>query len=140
MSAPIHATCVAIEGRGVLLLGPPGAGKSDLALRLIDRGARLVADDGVALRADGDRLVASAPPTITGQMEVRGLGILPFAATEAAVALAIDLVAVPERMAPDPLPTIELAGVAVPHLALDGRGPSAAIRVELALRHLVPAP
>ena len=52
----IHATCVAIEGRGVLIVGPSGSGKSDLALRLIDRGAALVADDYTDLNVDGRAL------------------------------------------------------------------------------------
>jgi HPr kinase/phosphorylase len=72
----IHATCVAIAGRGALLLGPSGSGKSDLALRMIDGGARLVADDQVAIVADGQTLIASAPDQISGLLEVRGLGIM----------------------------------------------------------------
>ena len=56
-----HATTVAIDGRGVLDRGAPGGGKSDLALRLIDAGARLVADDQNGLRRDGGRLIAAAP-------------------------------------------------------------------------------
>src|SRR3546814_15303755 len=72
----VHATCIAIDGRGILLRGPSGSGKSDLALRLIDGGALLVADDQVILtEADGE-LTASAPATIAGRMEVRGIGIV----------------------------------------------------------------
>ena len=67
----IHASTVAIEGRAVMIVGPSGAGKSDLALRLIDRGATLVADDYTNLSRDGDTLVASAPATIAGRIEVR---------------------------------------------------------------------
>jgi serine kinase of HPr protein (carbohydrate metabolism regulator) len=62
MSETVHATCVAIDGRGILIRGRSGAGKSDLALRLIDRGARLVSDDYTILAASGGRLRAAAPP------------------------------------------------------------------------------
>ena len=72
----VHATCVDVNGVGVLLRGPPGSGKSDLALRLISSGALLVADDRAVLTADGDRIVVSPPPEIAGLVEVRGLGIL----------------------------------------------------------------
>jgi HPr kinase/phosphorylase len=89
----IHATCVAVDGAGVLLRGAPGGGKSDLALRLIDGGALLVADDQVALAAEGGALVARAPATLRGKLEVRGLGIVEMPPLDAApVALVVDLV------------------------------------------------
>ena len=72
----VHATCVALEGRGVLLRGVPGAGKSDLALRLIEGGAQLVADDQVALTRSGETLLAAPPARIAGLLEVRGIGIV----------------------------------------------------------------
>jgi len=72
----VPGTCIAIDGRGILLRGPSGAGKSDLALRLIDSGARLVADDQTEVVCIGGRLFASAPASIRGLLEVRGLGIL----------------------------------------------------------------
>ena len=72
----VHATCVALEGRGVLLRGIPGAGKSDLALRLIEGGAQLVADDQVALTSSGETLLAAPPARIAGLLEVRGVGIV----------------------------------------------------------------
>lgn len=68
----IHGTCVARDGAGVLILGPPGAGKSDLALRLLRRGFDLVADDQVDIAAG----CASPPATLAGLLEVRGLGIV----------------------------------------------------------------
>src|SRR3546814_14236208 len=71
----VHATTVALDGTGVLLRGPAGSGKSDLALRLIDQGARLVADDRTALALEGGRIIARAPETIAGRTEVRGLEI-----------------------------------------------------------------
>ena len=60
----VHATAVAIDGEAILLRGPSGSGKSDLALRLIDGGAQLVADDQTLLRREGERVLASAPPAI----------------------------------------------------------------------------
>jgi serine kinase of HPr protein (carbohydrate metabolism regulator) len=134
VSDTVHATTVAIGGRGVLITGPSGAGKSDLALRLIDRGAVLVADDRTALARDGERVYASAPATIAGRMEVRGLGIVDMAATgPVPLALAVRLDA-PERM-PEP-DSCELLGVAVPQVTLAALEPSAPIKVELALATL----
>lgn len=72
----IHASCVAIGGKGVLLLGASGAGKSDLALRLIDSGAKLVADDRTLLFVKNGALHAKAPPSIKGLLEIRGVGIV----------------------------------------------------------------
>ena len=103
MTAPanIHATCVRIGRYGVLLLGPSGVGKSDLALRLIGRGAMLVSDDRCDLYVERGKLVARPPKTIAGLLEVRGLGIQTMRyAVSAPVALAIDLAA-PVRRLPD---------------------------------------
>jgi serine kinase of HPr protein (carbohydrate metabolism regulator) len=72
----IHASCIALGGRGVLLLGPSGSGKSDLALRLIDEGAKLVADDRTILFVKDGVLQAKAPASIRGMLEIRGLGIV----------------------------------------------------------------
>ena len=66
-SETIHASTVAIDGRAVLITGPSGSGKSDLALRLLDRGFALVSDDQTIVKKTGDRLIASAPPTIARQ-------------------------------------------------------------------------
>lgn len=134
---PIHATSVAIRGRAVLILGKSGAGKSDLALRLIDRGAVLVADDCTQLRHDAEgRLLASAPPAIAGRLEVRHLGIVGMAwQDDVPVALAVQLVDSPQRM-PDVDTSLAFAGSLVPCVHLNGREPSAPIKVELALARL----
>lgn len=131
----IHATCVAIDGAGVLLRGPSGSGKSDLALRLIDGGAQLVADDQVVLERLGDGLWASAPPTIRGRMEVRGIGIVDLPCLDAVpVGLIVDLVAgdsverLPEAAVED------LDGVRVPRLSLAALEASAPAKVRLAVR------
>ena len=132
-SETVHASCVAIDGRGVLLGGRSGAGKSDLALRLIDRGARLVADDYTLVSRRGGVLVASAPVTIAGRIEVRGIGIIAVdALAEAPIALVLDLVTELARM-PDRA-TRRIAGVAVPSAAIAPFEASAAIKVELMLK------
>lgn len=131
----IHATCVAIDGAGLLLRGPPGAGKSDLALRLIEGGAELVADDQVALRRSGDAVIAAAPAATAGMLEVRGVGIVRIACRdEVPLALVVDLADADaiERF-PEPM-TTSLLDVALPHLQADARAPSAAAKVRLAMR------
>lgn len=88
----LHASCVSVEGRGVLITGPSGAGKSSLALGLMAYGARLVADDRVTLSPRGATLWATCPPAIRGMIEARGLGLLSAEAEEGvAVSLVVDL-------------------------------------------------
>ena len=133
-AAPVHATTVAIGGRGVVIEGPSGSGKSDLALRLIDRGAVLVSDDYTCLATVGGTLYASAPATIAGRMEVRGVGLVGMTqAGPVPVALAVQL-GEPERL-PEP-GTRLLAGIEVPAVTLAALEPSAPIKVELALGRL----
>jgi serine kinase of HPr protein (carbohydrate metabolism regulator) len=128
----IHATAVAIGGRAVLLVGPSGSGKSDLALRLIDRGAVLIADDRVALTRVGDHLTAAPPPTIAGVIEVRGVGLIAVPHVAGVrVALVVDLAARPARL-PEAM-TRDVAGVAVPAVALAAFEASAPLKVERAL-------
>ncbi|ALJ38726.1 aldolase [Azospirillum sp. Sp 7] len=104
---------------GVLLRGPSGSGKSDLALRMIDAGALLVADDRVELRVDRGRLMARAPAALAGLLEVRGVGIMPMpTVTEVEIRLVVDLV---PRDAVERLPEEEAAELLdrpVPRLAL----------------------
>ncbi|MFN4312073.1 MAG: HPr kinase/phosphorylase [Ferrovibrio sp.] len=130
----LHATCVAIAGEAVLLRGPSGAGKSDLALRLIDAGARLVADDQTVLAMQGGRLIASAPPAIRGLIEIRGLGpVAMIPAPPTPVALVVELVD-PAEVPRLPEPRFEtLLDIALPVLALDAISASAAIKVKWAL-------
>lgn len=130
----VHATCVAVAGRGVLLLGPPGCGKSDLALRLIDSGAALVADDQVVLARRGDDVVASAPDELRGRMEVRGVGLVTVEpVAQRRVALVLDLV--PADQVPR-LPEIGVRaylGVSLPCIAIAPFEASAAAKVRLAV-------
>lgn len=134
-SETLHATTVAINGRAVLLAGVSGIGKSDLALRLIDRGATLVSDDYTLVeRIDGE-LIATAPETIAGLMEVRGIGLVAMAHVDAPVALLIDLSDRVDRMPADPL-TRAVAGIDVPVVTLAPLEASAPIKVEFALNAL----
>ncbi|MDD5585969.1 MAG: HPr kinase/phosphatase C-terminal domain-containing protein [Alphaproteobacteria bacterium] len=89
----IHASCVAFDGRGVLLAGDPGAGKSEIALCLIEAGAKLVSDDQTALHVENGRLIAAPPASIAGLIEVRHVGLLrlPYCPS-APVMLYVDLV------------------------------------------------
>jgi HPr kinase/phosphorylase len=131
----LHATAVAIASRAVLLRGVPGAGKSDLALRLIDAGARLVADDQSELDRRDDALFVRAPATIAGLIEVRGIGIFrldPIA--EAPVALIVDLVP-PEQVERLPARRTEtILGLALPLIAVAPFEAAAAAKLRLALR------
>lgn len=132
----LHASAVAIEGRALLIEGPPGSGKSSLALALIERGAGLIGDDAVTLMPSEGQLVASPPPNIAGLLEVRGVGLARLdVAPPAPVALILALGGPPPQRLPEtPLPTRDIAGVAVPVLAF-APGPLApAARAEWALR------
>ena len=140
----LHATCVSIDGRGVLLQGPPGSGKSDLALRLIDqpgtgidgrlKSAQLVADDQVAVTRREEHLIASAPGPLSGKLEIRGLGIVsvPIAA-EAGLVLAVRLgpAAAIERMPEDA--HLDMLGLSLPLVLIDPACASAPARIRAAL-------
>ncbi len=133
-SETLHASCVAVDGRAILISGRSGSGKSDLALRLIDRGAALVSDDYTIVRRVSGRLLARAPNNIGGRMEVRGLGILPFPfLSDVPVALLVDLNLDVVRL-PEPRQHVSLAGCAVPVVAISALESSAPIKVEIALR------
>jgi RNase adaptor protein for sRNA GlmZ degradation len=96
----VYGTCVAIGRTSVLLRGPSGSGKSDLALRLIDGGARLVADDQVSVTSAGGWAIAESPPALRGLLEVRGIGILAVPwCPSAAIGAVIDLVSAGARPA-----------------------------------------
>ncbi|PWR04427.1 serine kinase [Meridianimarinicoccus roseus] len=74
-----HATTVAVAGRGLMIEGASGDGKSSLALVLMAHGAQLVADDRTALRLGGrpERVWADAPPGLPPLIEARGIGLMP---------------------------------------------------------------
>jgi serine kinase of HPr protein (carbohydrate metabolism regulator) len=132
----VHASCVATEGRAVLITGLSGSGKSDLALRLLDRGFTLVSDDQTIVRRDGNRLIASAPLQIAGKLEVRGIGIVEVESVEdVPVALVVELTSDIQRL-PDDSRERLLLGVPLPLVSIDAATASAASKVVLALDRL----
>ncbi|WP_373502892.1 HPr kinase/phosphorylase [Aestuariivirga sp.] len=150
--ALIHGSCIAIDGKGVLLLGAPGAGKSDLVLRLLDhsgsgisgqlRHARMVADDQVAVRRIGDSLSASAPAALAGKLEIRGLGTVNVAAlAEAPMALAVRLTPAIEieRMPELDRARMDILGISIPLILIDPEKASAPARIRAALDHFQPS-
>ena len=129
----VHASTVARDGRAVLITGPSGSGKSDLALRLLDRGFTLVSDDRTIVRKDGDRLVASAPPNIAGKLEIRGIGIVDVeTAADLPVALLVELTSDIQRL-PDDSRERPILGVSLPLISIDAMTASAPSKVALAL-------
>jgi len=136
----IHANCVAIGDHAVLIIGPSGSGKSDLSLRLIDRGAILVSDDYTRLHRDDatGSIIARPPATIAGRMEVRGLGILAMPYREQApVALVVALAAEGEPPI-ERLPLAQqghaLCGQIISLVRLNAMESSAPIKLEYAFR------
>ena len=130
----VHASTVALDGRAVLISGPSGSGKSDLALRLLDRGFTLVSDDQTIVRKDGDRLVASAPPNIAGKLEIRGLGIVDVERVDnVAIALIVELTNSQIQRLPDDSRERPILGVKLPLVTIDALTASAPSKVALAL-------
>ena len=134
MMPQLHASCVAVADQGILICGPSGTGKSDLALRLIDDGADLVADDRVDISCKNGQLLASAPENIKGLIEVRGLGLVKVRArTEAVITLVIEL---KNRHSIERVPVkdfAEIEGVKIPKIELDPFDISALAKIRLIL-------
>lgn len=132
----LHATTVTRNGRAVIIVGPSGSGKSDLALRLLDRGFNLVSDDQTMVRKANGRLIAAAPATIKGKLEVRGIGIVEVTAVDdVPVCLLVELTHDVERLPDDSRKRIML-GLEVPLISLDALTASAPEKVALALDRL----
>ena len=135
-SETVHASTVALEGRAVLISGPSGSGKSDLALRLLERGFTLVSDDQTIVRRDGDRLIASSPPTIKGKLEIRGIGIVDMdSVNDVPIGLYVELTNEITRL-PDDRRERPVLGVKLPLVSIDALTASAASKVSLALDRL----
>lgn len=129
----VHASSVALDGRAVLITGASGSGKSDLTLRLLDRGFTLVSDDQTLVRREGERLLASAPLTIKGKLEIRGIGIVEMAtASDVPVTLLVELTSEIQRL-PDDSRERPVLGVNLPLISIDAMTASAASKVALAL-------
>lgn len=132
-SEMVHASTVAVDGRAVLLTGLSGAGKSDLALRLIDRGFTLVSDDQTIVKRKGDQLIASCPATIAGKLEIRGIGIVDMDyQSDVPVALLVELASEVQRL-PDDSRFRPILGVPIPLISLDAMAASAASKIAVAL-------
>ncbi|PZT90249.1 MAG: serine kinase [Citromicrobium sp.] len=127
-----NVTGVAIDGRGLLIEGPTGAGKTSLALMLIDRGAVLIGDDGVQIAAEDGQLVASPAPETAGLIEIRNVGIVEMPTTSAPVAL---ILSISPKAARFPMDTQarELCGLSIPSLPFRTGDAAQAIRAEFCL-------
>jgi serine kinase of HPr protein (carbohydrate metabolism regulator) len=137
LTIQVHASCVEVAGTGVLLRAASGGGKSDLALRLIDAGARLVADDRTDLAAENGRLIATAPAPLAGRLEVRGVGILGVpSVARCVVGLAVDLVPQPDVERLPSRRECTYLGIGVPLIALAPFEASAAAKLRLAAREV----
>ena len=135
-SETLHASTVAADGRAVLICGPSGSGKSDLALRMLDRGFKLVSDDQTIVSKDNGRLIASAPPNIRGKLEVRGIGIVEVdCVDDVPVALCVELTTEVPRMPDDSRERLVL-DIKVPLISVDAQTASAPSKVALALDRL----
>ncbi len=127
-----QSTAVAILGRALLIEGPPGSGKSSLALALIDRGATLIGDDGIALERRGAMLWAVPAPATAGLIELRNVGIATLPSAEAPVALVLMLALDAPRFI-ERTEMVDIEGLAVSLLLFDPRVSAAAVRAEYAL-------
>ncbi|MEM7041589.1 MAG: HPr kinase/phosphatase C-terminal domain-containing protein [Pseudomonadota bacterium] len=130
----VHASAVCLAGKGVLLLGPSTSGKSDLALRLIDAGAVLIADDQVYLSVEQGRLLARPPERLAGLIEIRGMGIMRVPFEAGSLDLAVDLL--PAGSITDLLPESQSAtylGIALPRIGIEATAASAVARIRMAL-------
>jgi HPr kinase/phosphorylase len=135
----LHATAVAIDGCGLLLLGPSGSGKSDLALRLIDRGAKLVSDDAVPVDTKDGLPILTVADNIEGKLEVRGVGICTVAHTPTAPLRLVAQLAQHVERFPQGNLRMTINDFSVPLAQIAPFEASAVIKLEYALRSVVDA-
>lgn len=128
------ASAVAIEGRALAIEGPPGSGKSSLALALIGLGAQLIGDDAISLEREGDLLVASAPPNIAGLIEIRGVGLVEMPLAQPCPLALVLTLGTPSERLPEAAALREVMGVPVPCLPFDPGTIAPAQRALWALR------
>ena len=132
----VHASAVALNGRAVLITGPSGSGKSDLTLRLVDRGFTLVSDDQTIVRKDGGQLLASAPLNIAGKLEIRGIGIVDMdTVKDVPLALLVELTSDVPRL-PDDDRERPILGISLPLVRIDALTASAPSKVAVAFDRL----
>jgi serine kinase of HPr protein (carbohydrate metabolism regulator) len=135
----IYASCVGIDHKAIILVGPSGIGKSDLALRLIDQGASLVADDQTELTSDGVGLFASAPAALVGMLEVRHIGLMHLDYVSAIpVALYVELT--PQEQELERLPmldSVDLLGHPIKRLWLPAFAASTPAKIHAVLRYTI---
>jgi HPr kinase/phosphorylase len=130
----VQASCVSIGGRGLMIEGPPGSGKSSLALALIDRGAQLIGDDAVSLVRSGNAIIAGPPPNISGLLEIRGVGLVSLPLARATpLALILKLGGPLGERLPEHLDECDYHGIAIPALVFAPGAIAPAIRAEWAL-------
>lgn len=135
-----QSTCVSIAGRGLLIEGPAGSGKSSLALALIDRGAVLVGDDGVMVEQEAGRLIARPHPATRGLLEIRNLGIVSMPVCDrTAIALLIRLDTEAPRYVEAP-GAQDIEGVVIPAIGLWPDSQVLALKAEMALARFGLAP
>jgi len=135
-SENLHASTVSLDGRAVLISGPSGSGKSDLALRLLDRGFTLVSDDRTIVRKEGNKPIASAPETIKGKLEIRGIGIVETeTVSDIPVAMVVELTSDIQRL-PDDARERLILGTTIPLITIDAMTASAPSKVAMALDRL----
>ena len=135
-SENLHASTVALDGRAVVIVGPSGSGKSDLALRLLDRGFVLVSDDRTIVRKADGRVIAAAPDTIRGKLEIRGVGIVDMPSVDdMPVALVVELTSDITRL-PDDSRVRNIMGIGIPLISVDAMTASAPSKVAVALERL----
>ena len=127
-----NVTAVAINGRAMLIAGEAGAGKSSLALALIDRGATLIGDDGIVIEDESGHPIACPPKTTKGLLEVRNVGLVELETAEAPIALVLQLTTLAPRY-PMELATTTLGGAGIPVLLFRPGDATQALRAEYAL-------